>query len=68
MLSNRLTTMNQWGDILYCGKYKHGEYRGIGDYPIDLPDEAAEEIITKLYCFEETFEDLEERMNCIYGK
>lgn len=54
--------MNQQGDIIYCGSHKRGDYRGIGDYPENLSVEALEEIMTKLYWFEEAFEDLEERM------
>jgi len=68
MNNNRLTTMNQYGDILYRGQYKRGDYRGIGDYPIKLKENAVEEIITKLYYFEEALEDFEERMKAIYGK
>lgn len=68
MPNNRITKMNQWGDILYCGKYKRGDYRGIGDYPTELQSNAVEEIITKLYYFEEALEDFEERMEAIYGK
>ena len=58
--------MNQQGDIIYCGSHKRGDYRGIGDYPENLSVEALEEIMTKLYWFEEAFEDLEERMQIIY--
>lgn len=68
MQNNRLTTMNQYGDILYCGQYKYGDYRGIGDYSVDLQNDAVEEIITKLYYFEEALEDFEERMRFIYGE
>ena len=59
MLNNRLTTVNQYGDILYIGKYKHGGYRKIGDYCDEtLEPEAIEEMAKKLYWFEETLEDL----------
>ena len=68
MPNNRLTAMNQWGDIIYRGFYKKGDYRGIGDYPENLSIKAIEEIMTKLYWFEETFEALEERMRMIYGE
>lgn len=53
----RITTMNQYGDILYTGKYKKGVYRTIGDYPENLSEEAIEEILNTLYHYEEGFED-----------
>jgi hypothetical protein len=68
MPNDRLTTRNQWGEVLYCGKFKHGEYKGIGDIPIDLSNEAVEEIITKLYYFEEYFEELTNQLEVINGK
>ena len=68
MQSNRLTTMNQFGDILYIGAYKNGDYRGIGDYSENLSNDATTEIITKLYYFEEYFEDLVERLEALNGK
>ena len=63
MLNKRLTTMNQWGDILYIGSNKKGNYRGIGDYVENLDTPELELIIKKLYLYEETFEELEEKLN-----
>lgn len=59
----RITTMNQWGDILYTGAFKKGDYRNIGDYPENLQYDAINEILTKLYLFEEWFQDITEIMN-----
>ena len=59
----RITTMNQWGDILYTGSLKKGQYRNIGDYPENLPPAAVNETLTKLYLFEEWFEDIIEVMD-----
>ena len=59
----RITTMNQWGTVLYTGSLKKGQYRNIGDYPADLPAAAVNEILTKLYLFEEWFEDITEVMD-----
>ena len=33
MLNDRLTARNQYGDIIYVGQYKKGQYRKWGDYP-----------------------------------
>lgn len=59
----RITTMNQWGDILYTGSLKKGQYRNIGDYPGNLSPAAVNETLTKLYLFEEWFEDIVEVMD-----
>ena len=59
----RITTMNQWGDVLYTGSLKKGQYKNIGDYPENLPPAAINEILTKLYLFEEWFEDITEVMD-----
>lgn len=59
MLNNRLVTMNQYGDILYRGQYKKGIYRNIGDYcDENLDPRAIEEVAQRLYWYEETLEDL----------
>ena len=59
MLNNRLTQMNQFGDILYIGQFSRGHYRNIGDYCDNtLESDAIEEMAKKLYWFEETLEDL----------
>lgn len=68
MLNNRLTTRNQWGDILYIGQYKQGQYRNCGDYPEKMTDEAKNEVLTKLYFVEEAIEDFEEGMKTLYDK
>ena len=36
MKNKRLIEMNQYGDLLYTGKYKEGIYRGWGDYAENL--------------------------------
>lgn len=63
MPNNRLTTMNQWGTVLYIGPNKKGDYKGIGDYVENLGTSELELIINKLYKFEEALEDLEEKLN-----
>ena len=65
MQYNRLIAMNQWGDLIYIGQYKKGTYRGLGDYAQDLKVLPIEEIMQKLYYFEENFEDLIEKINQI---
>lgn len=57
--------MNQWGDFIYIGKYKKGIYRKWGDYAKDLDSLAIEEIMKKLYYFEENFEDLIDKINAV---
>lgn len=52
--------MNQYGDFLYVGKYKKGIYKNWGDYAEDLDSPAIEEIMKKLYYFEENLERLKE--------
>ena len=41
-MSNRLIEMNQWGSMIYIGKYKKGTYRNWGDYGVDLDSLAIE--------------------------
>lgn len=60
MQNNRLIEMNQWGSFLYIGKYKKGIYKNWGDYAEDLDSPAIEEIMKKLYYFEENLEQLRE--------
>ncbi len=62
-MSNRLIEMNQWGSMIYIGKYKKGTYRNWGDYGVDLDSLAIEQIMKKLYYFEENLEQLEEDLN-----
>lgn len=60
MQNNRLIEMNQWGSFIYVGKYKKGIYKNWGDYAEDLNSLAIEEIMKKLYYFEENLEQLRE--------
>lgn len=60
MQNNRLVEMNQWGSFLYVGKHKKGVYKNWGDYAEDLNSLAIEEIMKKLYYFEENLEQLRE--------
>ena len=57
--------MNQYGDFLYVGQYKQGVYKNWGDYPENLDSLAIEEIMKKLYYFEESFEDLIDKINAV---
>lgn len=68
MLNNRLTARNQYGDIIYVGQYKKGQYRKWGDYPEGMTAEAIDEVLAKLYFVEEAIEDFEEGMETLYGK
>ena len=52
--------MNQWGSFIYIGKHKKGIYKNWGDYAEDLDFFAIEEIMKKLYYFEENLERLKE--------
>ena len=63
MQNNRLIQMNQWGSFIYVGKHKKGIYKNWGDYAEDLNSLAIEEIMKKLYYFEENLEDLIEKIN-----
>lgn len=65
MQNNRLIQMNQWGSFIYVGKHKKGVYKNWGDYAEDLNSFAIEEIMEKLYYFEENFEDLIEKINAV---
>lgn len=59
----RLIDMNQWGDLLYIGKYNKGGYNNWGDFAENLETPAIEEIMQRLYYFEESFEELIEKIN-----
>ena len=63
MQNNRLIQMNQWGSYLYVGKYKKGIYKNWGDYAEDLEPQSIEQIMKKLYYFEENLEQLQENLN-----
>lgn len=58
MKYERLTTKNQWGNVLYIGPEKQGTYRGIGDYAEDLPPLIIDKILNRLYLYEENIESL----------
>ena len=63
MQNNRLIKINQWGSFIYVGKHKKGVYKNWGDYAEDLNPQAIEQIMKKLYYFEENLEQLEEDLN-----
>ena len=63
MQNNRLIQMNQWGSYIYVGKYKKGIYKNWGDYAEDLNPLSIEQIMKKLYYFEENLEQLQENLN-----
>lgn len=67
MQNNRLIEMNQWGSFIYVGEHKRGIYRNWGDYAEDLNSLAIEEIMKKLYYFEENLERLKEDLE-LYAK
>ena len=60
MQNNHLIQINQWGSFIYVGKHKKGVYKNWGDYAEDLDVFAIEEIMKKLYYFEENLEQLKE--------
>lgn len=63
---DRLTAMNQYGEVLYIGKYREGNYKNYGDFSYNIiKTEAVEEILYKLYLLEETIEDLEDRLETL---
>ena len=68
MLNNRLTARNQYGEILYIGQYRQGQYKNWGDYPEKMTDEAKDEVLAKLYFVEEAIEDFNERIKRMYGE
>ena len=68
MLNDRLTARNQYGDILYVGQYKKGQYRKWGDYPEGMTTQAIDEVLAKLYFAEEALEDFDERIKRMYGE
>ena len=58
--NKRLTKINQYGDILYCGPRDSNSYRNMGLYPEDMDKEQIELVLTRLYWFEDVFEDLQQ--------
>lgn len=65
---NRITTMNQYGDILYTGKFKQRIYKNIGDYAENLTPKAIEQILIRLYLFEEMYENFIDSLYMIKDK
>ena len=71
MQYKRLTNMNQYGDILYTGDFKKNNYRNMGDYPESIvhstdnvyKEKVINEILSRLYYFEESLEDIMENLN-----
>lgn len=71
MQYKRLTNMNQYGDILYIGDFKKNDYRNMGDYPESIvhstdniyKELVINEILSRLYYFEESLEDIMENLN-----
>lgn len=61
MLNKRLTKMNQFGDILYCGPRDADSYRNMGLYPEDMDSEQILLVLTRLYYMEELIEALQEQ-------
>lgn len=62
MKNNRLTTINQYDDVLYCGPRDCDSYRHMGLYAEDMDNEQIQAVLTRLYIFEEMMEDLEEKL------
>ncbi len=50
--------MNKWGSLIYVGKHKKGIYKNWGDYAEDLNSLAVEEIMRKLYYFEDLIDKI----------
>ena len=57
--NKRLTTMNQYGEILYCGPRDANSYSNMGLYADDMEAEQIELVLTRLYWMEELIEDLQ---------
>lgn len=68
MNNDRLTTMNSLGEIVYNTPKDHeGSYNRRGEYVENLEAKDLEKIITKLYFFEELYEEMQEQMR-IYAE
>lgn len=63
MQDNRLTTMNQYGDILYCGPRNTNSYHKMGLYAKDMDEEQIGLVLSKLYSMEEYIEYLQEYLS-----
>ena len=60
----RLIKKNQWGEPQYIGCYKQKPF----EYADEMNSEAIEEIMEKLYYFEEAFEDLQYNFSVLERK
>ena len=58
--NKRLTKTNQYGEVLYCGPRDSNSYENMGLYPRDMDEEQIELVLTRLYWFEDVFEDLQQ--------
>ena len=58
--NKRLTKINQWGEVLYCGPRDSNSYENMGLYPKDMDEEQIELVLTRLYWFEDVFADLQQ--------
>lgn len=58
--NKRLTKINQYGEVLYCGPRDSNSYENMGLYPRDMDEEQIELVLTRLYWFEDVFEDLQQ--------
>ena len=63
MQNNRLTKMNQYGDILYCGPRNTNSYHKMGLYAKDMDEEQIELVLSKLYDMEELIESLQDNLS-----
>ena len=67
MNKDRLTIMNSLGEIVYNTPKDHKFYNRRGEYVENLEAKDLEKIITKLYFFEELYEEMQEQMR-IYAE
>ena len=61
-IDKRLITMNQYGEVLYCGPRDANSYKNMGLYADDMEAEQIELVLTRLYWMEELLEDLQEKL------
>ena len=57
MQNKRLTTMNQYGEVLYCGPRDANSYRNMGLYASDMESEQIDAVLTRLYWMEELLQE-----------
>lgn len=63
MQNNRLTKMNQYGDVLYCGPRDSDSYRNMGLYARDMEEAQIELVLSKLYDLEDLIDSLQEKLD-----